>query len=281
VGARKAAQKALNENTELAKAKSELQQHAEKIEEQVQQVNRQNQELKQFSHVVTHNLKEPLRKILLYSNKLQTEKSTPEMDRLLRSAAQMKSVVYGLQEYVWLNEKLNRFTEVHLNEVVRKAAEQLGKEIDADILQLQCEPLHTITGDEEQLQLMFYHLLQNAVKFRRGDKAQVHISSTILKQNTFRHVQGKYNYEDFVRVEVRDEGTGFDPAYSEHIFELFRKLHSTAGQGLGLALCRKIVQNHGGFIEADSRLHAYTRIMAWLPLHQPATEEKGFYNSFL
>lgn len=272
VAARKAAEKALFENEALLKVKDELQHQAEKLEEQMLLVRKQNHELQQFSHVVTHSLKEPLRKMLFYTSKLQDENGQQTIEKLARSGEQMKAVVTGLQQYVWLNEKQNQFKQADLNTIIQEAALQVESEFGADVLSLQCRQLISIEGDGEQLQLLCYHLLSNAVKFKRGPKAQVTVSATSLKRNAFRAVAGKYKYEDYIRLEVLDEGIGFDGAYKDQIFELFRKLHTTEGQGLGLALCKKIAENHGGFIEAESKAGAYTKISLWLPL-QPSKEK--------
>jgi phosphoserine phosphatase RsbU/P len=266
--ARKAAENALKENTALLKAKADLQSQAVKLDRQVEQVNRQNHELRQFSHVITHNLKEPLRKILLFTDKLKSEIQSPTLTKLLKSSDHLKVVVGGLQQYLWLSEKINDFMPVDLNEVAEVAIKQLFNEIDPSLISLEKDFLNTLDGDKEQLQLLFYHLLSNAVKFRKNHQAQVSIHSTILKRNVFRSVEDKYEYQDYLRLEFRDEGIGFDPKYSEHIFELFRKLDLTPGQGLGLALCRKVADNHFGFIEAESAINEYTRIIVWLPLSQ-------------
>jgi sigma-B regulation protein RsbU (phosphoserine phosphatase) len=268
--ARKAAENALKENTALLQAKADLQSQTVHLDRQMEQVKRQNHELKQFSHVVTHNLKEPLRKILLFTNKLKSEAQSPTLTKLLRSTDQMKSVVGGLQQYLWLNEKVNEFTAVDLNEVVARATEQLAEEIDPTLLSVTKQTLNVLEGDKEQLHLLFYHLFSNAVKFRRNSQAHVSILSTILKRNVFRSVEDKYEYRDYLKLEIKDDGIGFEPMYREHIFELFRKLDLTPGQGLGLAFCRKIAENHFGFIEAESEVNSYTRIIVWLPVsHQP------------
>ncbi len=267
VTARNAAEKALKENTELMNAKADIQLHAEKLEKQMQTVNKQNHELQQFSHAVSHNLKEPLRKILLFTGKVQGEHPSPAVKKLIKSSEQMKTVVSGLQQYIWLSEKDSRFSRVDLESIVQKAITQLGHDFNQESFIIQHDKLAFIDGDEEQLQLLFYHLLSNAIKFKKNEKAHITIGCTQLKQNKFRAVEGKYKYEEFVRLEVKDEGVGFDPIYREQIFELFKRLNYTDGQGLGLSLCKKIVENHSGFIEADSQINLYTKIIVWLPLN--------------
>lgn len=270
VAARNTAETALRENTELQKARSDIQQHAKKLEQQMQLVKNQNYELQQFSHVVTHSLKEPLRKILMFSSMMQQNAASPEVEKVARAGNQLLSVVTALQEYVWLNEKGNVFTRLDLNNVVHQAAQKLQPALSEGRLNLHYRDLPFLTGDKEQLELMMYHILSNAVKFRKSEQADVTITSTILKQNRFTFVEDRYSYEDYVRLEITDNGVGFDPVYSKHIFELFRKLHSGEGQGLGLALCKKIAENHGGSIEANGSVDSFTTITVLLPVQQNA-----------
>jgi len=268
VAARKTAESALFENTELLKARAELQLRTEQLDKQLQLVQSQNNELQQFSHVVTHSLKEPLRKILMFTGKIVNETTAPSLPKLEKATQQMKAIVLGLQQYVWLNEKTNDYTTVNLNALTEDITVRLRREFDHVQLSVQRDSLPTIEGDNEQLKLLFYHLVANAVKFRKGDSAQVKIDGTVIKQNRFRSVENIYNYQDFVRLEILDHGIGFDPTYTDHVFDLFRKLHHSEGLGLGLALCKKIVDNHQGHIEAESKLNEFTKVTFWLPLSQ-------------
>lgn len=266
VAARKTAEKALNENIELLRVKSELQEHASALDRRVQQVNRQNEELQQFSHVITHSLKEPLRKLLMFSTMLEGRPDDVNLSRMLRSAQQLSSIVAALQQYVWLNEKKNNFSEVDLNVIVAGAAKQIREESGSEVLNLKYGHLESVQGHADQLQLMMYHILANSVQFKKHETAGVTITTVIIKQNKFRNVEDKYKYEAFVKIEITDDGIGFENEYNKQIFELFQKLHNNAGQGLGLALCKRIAENHDGFIEAESVKGAFTRIIVWLPL---------------
>lgn len=269
VGARKAAEKALNENTALLQAKLDLQTHAVILDEQLEVVKSQNEELQQINHVVTHSLKEPLRKILMYSSILNGESNSPALEKMIRSAEHMRAVVEGLQEYVWLSDKGNDFQQVDMNEIVQHAIKQVAEELKQDLLNVEFENLVSFEADPEQMQILVYHVLMNAVKFKKHEKSTVMISSVVVKQNKFRRIEGKYQYEEYVKMDFVDDGMGFDPYYNKSIFELFRKLHSNEGHGVGLALCKKIADNHSGWIEAESRENSYTRITAWLPLKHP------------
>jgi phosphoserine phosphatase RsbU/P len=266
VAARKTAEKALNENIDLLKVKNELQQQASELDKQVHLVNRQNDELRQFSHVISHSLREPLRKILMFSSILEKDAGNMYLDKMVRSVHQLGRVVESLQQYVWLNEKRNNFAEVDLNVIVADAEKQIKDEFGNDILNISYDHLTSITGDADQLQLLFYQILSNSVRYKKHETAGVTISTVIIKQNTFRNVEDKYQYEDYLKMEITDDGIGFESEYSNLIFELFQKLNNSEGQGLGLALCKRVAENHGGYIEAESKYGEYTKITVWLPL---------------
>lgn len=266
VAARNAAEKALNENIELLKVKDELQKYASEIEKQVQVVNRQNEELRQFNHVVSHSLREPVRKILMFSSMLEKDEANVYLDKMLRSVHRLSHVVGSLQQYVWLNEKRNNFAHIDLNVIVANAEIQIKKEFGDNVLNVSYDHLSTLTGDADQLQLMLYQILSNSVRYKKHETASVRISTVIIKQNTFRNVEDKYKYEDYVKMEITDNGIGFENQYSKLIFELFQKLNKSEGQGLGLALCKKVAENHGGHIEAESEYGEYTKITISLPL---------------
>lgn len=271
VAARKAAETALKENSELAKAKAELQRHAEQLDDQLHTINKQNYELRQLNHVITHGLKEPLRKILVYSEMLHIQESPGKkiknIQKLNKATSQMRTVVSGIQQYVWLDENPTRFSEVRMPDLIKKVEESLQNEF-GDLLLLRSNQLPLIKADPQQLHLLFYHILSNAIKFRKEKKALVSITASLTQQNRFRSDGHKYKYEDFVKIEIRDEGVGFDPLFKEEVFGLFNKFHVSEGVGLGLALCRKIADNHNGVIKADSRVNGATTITVELPLNQ-------------
>jgi sigma-B regulation protein RsbU (phosphoserine phosphatase) len=268
IAARNSAEKALRENSELIKAKTALQHHAEKLDEQIQLVNRQNHELKQINHVVTHSLREPLRKVLTYTEIIQDNPSLQclekNLPKLITASKQMHNIVSGLQQYVWLNDTALSSTPTDLEAILKKVLQQLREKEDQLILHT--DPLPVIKADSQQIELLFFHLLSNAIKFKKSEKAVITLSCSIIQQNSFRKVENKYKYKDFAKLQFRDEGIGFDPVFKEEIFELFKKLHQTEGSGLGLALCKKIVDNHFGTIAATSNRNEGATITVVLPL---------------
>ncbi len=274
IAARKAAETALRENSDLVKVQSELQRHAEQLDIQMQVANRQNHELKQLNRVVTHDLREPLRKMLVYTERLQSNLPSPmasenlygDFKKLAKAAAQMQAMVSGLQQYMWLDDAAGTFRKVDLNGVLKKVLEKLQQEWGPDQWTLRADHLPALEADPKQMELLLYHILANAVKFKKGEKASITITAITIQRNRFVAVEDRYKYEDFLKLTIRDEGMGFDPAFRQDVFELFKRMHYAEGKGLGLALCKKIVDNHGGIITANSRIHEYTAITVILPL---------------
>ena len=283
VAAKKAAEKALNENTLLLKTKQQLQEHTEQLDQQISLVNQQNNELRQFSRVVTHDLQEPLRKILVFTNMVleneDEETQAKAVDRLKNVTERMRLILSGLQQFVWLTEAEIKREKISLNKLLLFVRQRLEKEMSDVSLDLQLEDGVELEGDREQLIYLVQELFSNAIRFSQNEKAvRIHFSASKLTLNKFKNVSGKYAYTDFVRLQIRDEGAGFDNAYNEQVFELFKKLHPKAGSGVGLSLCKKIVENHRGSIAIESKLNEGTTVTILLPLSE--TEPTAVRNDF-
>lgn len=273
IAAKKAAEKALNENTTLKAVQAQLQQHAEALDEQIHLVSLQNKELRQFSHLATHSLQEPVRKVLIFTSQLfeagDAEKWKAAGVKIKKAADEMRDKLAGLQQYVWLTSETPKWETVDLTALVHQVHQQLAAEHSDTNLQLQTEALPEVEGSREQLQFLVLELLRNALRFRKHPEGvHVSISASILQRNTFRQLAGKYRFAPFVQLRITDDGIGFDDQFQEQAFELFRKLHPNSGRGIGLTLCRKIVEMHGGTLGLESRKDAGTTVLLGLPLHQ-------------
>ena len=145
--------------------------------------------------------------------------------------------------------------------------EQLTAEFSSTELNLHADKLPLIYADEAQIKMLFYQLLSNAIRYRKpGNKAFVVIAADIVKRNKFTNIAGKYEYTDFLKLQIKDEGIGFDPKYSEQAFDLFGRLHTESGLGIGLSLCKKIAENHYGSITINTIEGSGTTVTVWLPL---------------
>lgn len=270
IAAKKAAEKALEENTELTEAKLLLQKHSAELDRRITVVNKQNEELKQFNHVVTHDLQEPLRKLSLFSGMLLEEEEIMEPAKLvgkIRNVTdQMRTILSGLQQYIWLTEIPLKRQTIFLEPLLAKVKHQLKQDFPNIDLVITKEGTDQLVADDDQLQLLFYHLLSNAIRFSKGGKeVSAGVSAEQIQLNQFRHVEGRYQYVDFIRLQIQDDGKGFDSMYTTQVFDLFRRLHAESGQGIGLALCKKIAENHHGTIFIKSKTDEGTVVTVYLP----------------
>jgi sigma-B regulation protein RsbU (phosphoserine phosphatase) len=273
IEARKTAEVALLENSALIQAKSELEYNIGQSALNLDLIRQQNGELRQFNHVVTHVLREPIRKITIFSNMLADADDAAGKDpkmalvKLLRATEQIRFAVEGLQQYAWVTESSNEVAEIDVHSTLLRAKTQLEKENPQITLELIIKPIPLLIADPVQTELLLYHILSNAIGFRRkGNAAVVHVEAMIIQQNQLVNLPGKYKYSDYLKMEFRDEGIGFDPVHKDQIFELFIKLQHSARNGIGLALCKKIVENHHGTIMADSVPGEGTTITVLLPV---------------
>lgn len=273
VAAKKAAESALNENTALLQAKQSIQLHAEQLDQQMQMVKRQNEEMRQFNKVVTHDLQEPLRKLFVFTSMLlegsDAESRQKAAIKIGTMTTNLRSIVNGLQQYVWLIDTPLKLAAVDLNNLIKVCRLRIAKEHPDVKFDLKVAELPAITADAEQMEFLFYELLCNAVRFRKpGNSVKVTVHASELMQNQFRSVPGKFKYVNFVKLEIADNGVGIQKEYKYQALELFRRLVPGSGRGVGLSLCKKIVENHGGDIALDSQEQKGTTVTVWLPLQK-------------
>lgn len=236
--------RALNEMTQsLARLKEEL-------ESNIQELHRSNEDLQQFAFVSSHDLKEPLRVVSLFSQLLEREH-----DRLSReqTAEYIHHITDGVKRmYLLIDDLLSysrvKFEDVPLavvdcNEVLSKVKEGLAVSIAEAQGSLEVEPLPKVLGNEILLKHLFENLLTNAIKFR-GDRApSIRVSAKRLDSQW--------------TLSVTDNGIGIDPVFKDKLFVIFKRLHTRdqyPGSGIGLAICKKIVERHGGRIWVDSAI---------------------------
>jgi PAS domain S-box-containing protein len=210
---------------------------------------RSNTELEQFAYVASHDLQEPLRTITNFTELLVKrykgsldEKADGYIRFIVDSAKQMRLLISDLLTYSRVGTKPKPFTPVPLEAVMKGVLERLHKAISDSGATVTCDRLPTVFGDEVQLAELFQNLIANAVKFRSGAPLQIRI-----------RVQANHAEWQFA---IQDNGIGIDPKHADRIFVLFQRLHTHEeyeGTGIGLALCKKIVERHGGRIWVESR----------------------------
>ena len=236
-------------NIQLADTNRALEATNVELERRAEELARSNAELDQFASIASHDLQEPLRKVRTFTERIaQTEGevlSERGLDYLRRanaSAERMQRLIEDLLKFSRVATQGRPFARVDLGALVREVVEDLEEPIARTGAEIRLGKLPTVKADPHQMRQLMQNLISNAIKFQReGAKPEVEISA---------EVKG-----DLVTLTVRDNGIGFDPQYRERIFRVFERLHGRGtypGTGIGLALCRKIAERHGGTVVADS-----------------------------
>jgi phosphoserine phosphatase RsbU/P len=271
IAAKKQAENALNENTTLVKIKQQLQKRTEELDHQMFFTGKQNEELKQFSRVVSHDMQEPLRKLILFSGMLLEGYDEKEIKKIVgrikRVSEQTHEILSGLQQYLWLSDAPLTTECIQLGKLLSSVTKTLETEFPDVKLFVETENTEDFEGNPDQVQLLFYHLLSNAIRFRNGDKAFVSIVCHKVQLNQFKNIDDRYKYVEYTKIVITDKGIGFNPALKTQLFELFKRLHNESGRGVGLAICKKITDNHHGSISIDSKVNEGTTITVYLPVN--------------
>jgi signal transduction histidine kinase len=222
------------------------------LEEQNKELKGKNDELSSFTFVASHDLKEPLRKIDIYSSLLMdtnqdtiTEKGREYLEKLKTTAGRMNSLLDAIFTYAQTDRKIG-YEEVDLNETAVQAINTLQEVIQEKGAVVEYKALPVLKAIPYQMEQLFTNIISNALKYARpGGKPYIKIEARQQKQD------GKVNWE----ISFTDNGIGFDNRYKEKIFEIFQRLHpknAYTGTGIGLAICKKITENHHGKISAES-----------------------------
>jgi sigma-B regulation protein RsbU (phosphoserine phosphatase) len=272
IQARKATEQALRENTEVLRARQLLKKQTLRLESTLQNAERQNRDLSQFYKSVTHELQEPLRKIFFQVDLLRHDVTRPgepsfsALQKLQVAAEKLKYVVGGLQEFAWLSDKVLDYSTISLNDLLSGVVRDLSLQTHVTNFDITVGELPAVSGDRESLTRLFSLLLQNAIHSSRdGVLNSIKVAAVLLQRNKFSQLE-EYEYVDYWRISVYDTGQGMDSSMISEIFQLFPKVNLDTPIGAGLALCKKIVEKHAGFLEAESKVDEGTTIHIFLPL---------------
>jgi light-regulated signal transduction histidine kinase (bacteriophytochrome) len=269
-------QKQLQEN-ELELQKNVLQRTIE-LENANKELKRSNANLEEFAYAASHDLKEPIRKIHFFADRLQShltekldEQAIRYFEKLQTGANRMSTLIDDLLMYSHINRGASHLESVDLGHVLSLVEEDLELAIKDKEGEIHIGQLPTITGHKRQLQQLFENLVGNSLKYSQpGVPPNILINSSIIKGKEISIPlsieDGEKNYH---LIEVRDNGIGFQQEDAERIFNVFTRLHGNAeykGTGVGLSIARKVVENHKGFISAESTPGAGATFRIFLPV---------------
>ena len=242
-----------------------------RVEYRTRELQRSNEDLQQFAHVASHDLKEPVRKIKTYSYRLQdvlpeiaNSNAKIYLDKILSSAERMSMMIEGVLKYSTLNASERKVETIDLKKTLGDIQSDLEVLIEQKNAIFNISNLPCIEGSQVLLYQLFYNLINNSLKFiKAGVRPVITISGTALS----------FQEAEYTQIKLSDNGVGFDSIHNKSIFDTFTRLHSRDeydGTGLGLSLCRKIVELHNGSIEAHGEKNVGATFIVNLPLRQVA-----------
>lgn len=240
--------------------------------EQSSELQKMNTSLKQFASLASHDMKEPLRKIRIFGERLEAklgEAISPDIREYLRKVAdstdRLMTLINDLQVLSKLDTSKPDLKEVDLNTIVEAVIEEYSTAIRQAGAQVEYGDLPYIEADRTSIELLFQNLLSNALKYAKPDvPLRLRFSARLIDPP-------RGEYEKFCEISAQDNGQGIDPQFREKIFESFFRLHGKeiAGTGIGLALCKQLVELHHGSIRVESQPGEGSTFIVSLPVKQP------------
>lgn len=254
-----------------------------RVEERTRELARSNAELERFASVASHDLQEPLRKVVAFGDRLAAacgqsldETGRDYLARMQNAARRMQELISDLLAYSRVISRAQPFGPVNLADVAREVVDDLETRIEIAGGQVEVGPLPIIEADPTQMRQLMQNLIANGLKFHRpGVPPLVRISGELVDGIVLSAERGP---QRVCRIAVSDNGIGIDPKYADRIFGVFQRLHGQGeyeGTGIGLAICRRIAERHGGYIEVDSAPECGATFTVTIPACQPDEGDTG------
>jgi len=255
----------------------------ERVIERTEQLTRLNQQLQQFTYVSSHDLKEPLRKIRMFST--MAKEMLPEgdnrmashLEKVVGAASRMTTLLDDLLHYSTLSNLQTGFDTVDLNLVFKNVMDDSELLITEKNAQIDLPVLPAVQGIPFQINQLFYNLIQNAIKFSRpGITPSILIRGVEVTREEAKALAVLTGDRSYYRIDVEDNGIGISEDFFDKIFIVFQRLHPRGmypGNGIGLSICRKIAENHGGHISVKSTPGSGTCFSVYLPASEIAIEK--------
>ncbi|MFT7425744.1 MAG: sigma-B regulation protein RsbU (phosphoserine phosphatase), partial [Algoriphagus sp.] len=276
----KVLQKALEENAMLDSLKNDLESHQQKLDQQISVLIQRSNEYVQLNKVLSHDLQEPIRKIGIFADILfNTEKVSADSQlsaytqRIRETVERLRDLTSCLQQFVNVESQDEKFMPIELGALIKEATYAAKEATGYADFAIEIAELPWVEGRGTQFVMLFTELIKNAIENRKDiTRLHIEVRATIVEENSYHASKNKYRYTDHLRLEITDNGMGFEKKYSTYVFGLFNKLNAESkGMGMGLALCKQIVSNHYGAISIQTEEGVGCTVIVTLPLHQPET----------
>ncbi len=257
---------------------TQMREYEESLKRKIEELDRSNKDLEEFAYIASHDLQEPLRKITAFSERLKerarmelSEESVVYLDRMLTGTSNMRMLIDNLLEFSRTSRHNQPFQETDLGSILENAKAELELKIEETGAIITSQTLPVIEAIPSQVHQLMTNLISNAIKFRKpGEVPRIDIRAralTAAEKSSLRLPEANY-----FKLQVNDNGIGFEQEYADRIFQIFQRLHGKSeypGSGIGLAICKKIAENHSGFIIAQSEPGKGARFITILPEKQP------------
>lgn len=253
----------------------------QQLMQNINQLKSTNEELERFAYVASHDLQEPLRKIVIFGDRLTDKYSSSLsdegkdfLDRMVNASKRMQMLIKNLLAFSRFTSASDAAQETDLKQLLDGVLSDLEIQIEQQNATFTVGELPTVNVVPSQFRQLFQNLVINALKFRK-DNCSPHIVIYAERIKGI-HIAGMNSHsfnDEFYRIFVKDNGIGFEPQYAEQIFTVFKRLHSFdkyEGTGIGLSICKKIVEKHQGSISAESRVNEGSTFIITLPVKAKA-----------
>jgi PAS domain S-box-containing protein len=253
--------------TQKKLAEENLKTYTLQLEQKNEKLRQQNDELEAFTYIASHDLKEPLRKIKLWSNRLEEISDTPEniksgLSKIRDACSRMQALIESLLKYTQAETIMDSSEPVDLNIILDEVLQDFAEQLQEREAIVERSRLPALSVVPVQIQQLFANIVSNAIKYAKTDiPLTIKIEMSVVGDSQNPSIR-------YYEIAFADNGIGFKQDYAEKIFEMFQRLDSAkdGGTGIGLAICRKIAQNHGGDIRASSTPGIGTTFYVRLPL---------------